>query len=109
MKWLLHYIQGTKSLGLFYFAQSYVTLTCYASNNWGVDQDDRRSTNGYVIFLGSSLILWLAKKQPTIARSSTNSEYKVVENATSELVWLKGLLIELGYPINIATLHCDNV
>ena len=51
----------------------------------------------------------MAKKQPTIARSSTESEYEVIANATSELIWLKGLLQELRCPVNHANLHCDNI
>ena len=37
------------------------------------------------------------------------SEYKAIANATSELIWLKGLLQELRCPVNHANLHCDNI
>ena len=109
LKRLLRYIQGTKHVGLFYSANTSPTLHCYTDSDWGGDPDDRRSTFGFAIYLGTSLISWLAKKQPTIAHSSTESEYNVVANATSELIWLRALLCELGYPIPHATLSCDNI
>ena len=109
LKWLLRYIQGTKTSSLFYSHNSTPTLHCYTNSDWGGDINDRRSTSGYDIYLGTSLISWLAKKQPTIARSSTESEYKAIANATSELIWLKGLLQELQHLVHQATLCCNNI
>lgn len=72
--------------------------------------DDRHSTNGYRVFIGKSLVSWMAKKQPTIARSSIESEYETVANATVELLWLKSLLHEFGYTcFTKVILWCDNI
>ncbi|MCO5564272.1 hypothetical protein L7F22_017931 [Adiantum nelumboides] len=46
--------------------------------------------------LGSSCISWLSKKQPTVATSSCEAEYKVVFTATVECVWLRRLMADLG-------------
>jgi hypothetical protein len=60
--------------------------------------------------LGSNLISWQSKKQPTIARSSTESEYKAVANATAEMMWFRSLLSELGFSLShLADLWCDNI
>ena len=62
------------------------------------------------MFLGSNLISWSARKQPTVSRSSTESEYKAIANATAEIMWVQILLKELN--INsprIAKLWCDNL
>jgi hypothetical protein len=65
-------------------------------------------TGGYAIFYG--LIAWSARKQSTISRSSTESEYKALANATSELVWVQSLLKELGVAqVRPPVLRCDNI
>lgn len=44
-----------------------------------------------------------------LARSSVEVEYRSVAKATIELVWLKQLLEELGFPITTPMcLWCDN-
>ncbi|GFS32866.1 hypothetical protein Acr_00g0025170 [Actinidia rufa] len=72
------------------------------------DPTDRRSTTGYCFFLGDSLISWRSKKQSVIARSSTEAEYRALADATSELLWLRWLIQDLGIDSPSVALHCDN-
>ena len=65
---------------------------------------------GFVVFLGSNLVSWQAKKQATLSRSSTEAEYKSLANATAEAMWVETLLDELGiYRPHVSWLWCDNL
>jgi hypothetical protein len=67
-------------------------MSAFLDADWAGCADDRRSIGGFVVFLGSNLISWCARKQATVSRSSTGAEYA---NATAEMMWVQKLLIEL--------------
>ena len=96
MKRILRFVQHTRTHGLFLRPTSSGTLSVYSDADWAGDVEDRRSTGGYALFFGGNLIAWSARKQTTVSRSSTESEYKAVANATAELIWVEALLKELG-------------
>ena len=54
-------------------------------------------------------ICWLSNKKHTISLSSAEAEYIGVMNATTECVWLQGILGELGFAFDSPTvIWCDN-
>jgi hypothetical protein len=55
------------------------------------------------------VISWASKKQPLVALSTTEAEYKATVGATCEAVWLHRILCDLKLPqMQPTTLHCDN-
>jgi len=61
------------------------------------------------MFLGNALISWKCKKRDSVSKSSTEAEYRAMSAACSEIIWLRGLLTELGFsPEQPTLLHADN-
>ncbi|KAK2986262.1 hypothetical protein RJ640_021831 [Escallonia rubra] len=88
--------QSTLFHALRFYRSPSLSLTALTDADWTGNFDDYHSTGGYTIFLDPNLVSWSAKKQPTIASSSTESEYHVVANTITELLWLQSVLRELG-------------
>ncbi|GKB72637.1 retrovirus-related pol polyprotein from transposon TNT 1-94, partial [Tanacetum coccineum] len=107
--YLLRYLKGSISKGLFYPLQSQLKITGFSDADWANCLMTRRSLTGYCIFLGHALISWKTKKQATVSRSSTEAEYRSMAATTCELLWLSYLLKDLGIHVKFpVTLFCDN-
>ncbi|KAI0509952.1 hypothetical protein KFK09_010552 [Dendrobium nobile] len=109
LKRLLRYIKGTLQFGL-PITKTNLLLKSFSDADWAGDPITRRSTSGYCSFLGDTLISWTVKKQRTVSRSSTESEYRALAALTVDIIWLRKLLTEFGIKQDYATdLYCDNM
>lgn len=95
VKRILRYLAGIKDYGLTLHKSSHLNLTGYSHSDWATDVDDRRSTLLFCACVGTNLITWCPKKQPTVSRSSTEAEDRCLAHITAEILWLKSLLHEL--------------
>jgi hypothetical protein len=110
LKRILRYVKGTTALGVQLRAAPTPTITAYSDADWAGCPDTRRSTSGFCIFLGNSLVSWSSKRQTTVSRSSAEAEYHAIANAISECSWLRHLLGELACQVPSATVaFCDNI
>ncbi|XP_016566623.2 uncharacterized mitochondrial protein AtMg00810-like [Capsicum annuum] len=106
---IIRYFRGTSNRGLFFPSGSNIYLNAFSDSDWTGCSDTRRSVTGWCRFLGESLISWKSKKQDPVSKSSTEAEYRAMSTACSEIVWLRGLLAEIGFPQpNSTPLHADN-
>uniref|UniRef100_A0A2N9FNP9 Uncharacterized protein n=1 Tax=Fagus sylvatica TaxID=28930 RepID=A0A2N9FNP9_FAGSY len=107
-KRILRYLKGTLDRGIL-FQPGPFALTAFTDADWAGDPCDRRSTSGIIVFLGNNPITWLAKKQHTVSRSSTEAEYRSLASGAAELSWIRQVLCDLGLFLPSAPLiWCDN-
>ena len=110
VKRILQYVRGTTNKGLQLRRSTSPSLVAYSDADWAGCPDTRRSTSGFCVFFGDSLVSWSSKRQAIVSRSSAEEEYRGVANAAAECCWLRHLLGELHVPVDTATIiYCDNV
>ncbi|PHT85897.1 hypothetical protein T459_08003 [Capsicum annuum] len=80
-------------------SQSNTEVTTYSDTDWASCLFSRRSVTGYFVKLGESMVSWKSKKKNTISRSSGEAEYKSIVTTIAELIWLIGLLKEIGVEV----------
>ena len=108
-KRVLRYIQGTSDFGIMYKKNVEIKLLGFCDSDWVGSIDDMRSTSGYVFSLGSGAVSWASKKQQTVAQSSVEAEYVSASLATSQAMWLRRILEDVGEKQGDATpILCDN-
>ncbi|XP_048229512.1 uncharacterized mitochondrial protein AtMg00810-like [Ricinus communis] len=106
---ILRYLRDTQFQTPLFSSASSLELYAYSDADWAGNPTDRKSTTGFCIFLGDSVISWKSKKQDVISRSSTEVEYRAMASTTCEIVWLRWLLVDMGVFLRQPTpLHCDN-
>ena len=79
------------------------------NSDYARDQDDRRSTSGYVFMLGTGAVLWSSKKQPIVSLSTTEAEFIAATACACQAIWLRRILEELQFKqVEATTFFCDN-
>lgn len=109
LKRILRYIQGTLSMGMFYSKDEEYRLVGYSDSDWCGDVDDRKSTSGYLFFMGKTAFTWLSKKQPIVTLSTCEAEYVAASVCVCHAIWLRRLLdqMELKQP-EATVIRVDN-
>ena len=107
---ILRYLKSTLGKGILFTKNvDCQSVDAYSDANWAGAIDDRRSTSGYFTFVGGNLVTWRSKKQNVVARSSAEAEFKGMALGICEALWLRLLLMDLGYmPRQPIRLYCDN-
>lgn len=120
---VLRYLAGTREVGLVFGSRNgdtalesrghaaplQVDVCAYADADWANNKGDRRSITGWVGKLNGDAISWASKKQRTVALSTCEAELYAEAAAIQEVLWLRGLLKELGMGTRVgSTVYGDN-
>ena len=120
---VLRYLAGTKDVGLVFGSRNgntvgdsrghgaavQVDVCAYADADWANGKSDRKSVSGWVAKINGDPVSWASKKQRTVALSTCEAELYAEAAAIQEVLWLRGLLTELGLrPQMSSVVHGDN-
>lgn len=95
LKRIVRYLKGTKNLKLVYKKADCAELIGYADADWASDTLDRKSVSGFVFFVYGCPVSWGSRKQAVVATSSSEAEYIALSQAIAEVLWIRGVLIDL--------------
>ena len=110
VKHLFRYLKGTLDLALVYSPVPGAPLfLTYTDSDHGGDKDTGKSTGGYLVKMGSGAISWSSKLQSIVTLSTTEAEYVAAVSAGQEIIWMRHLLSEMGYNLDVPSkLLIDN-
>ena len=109
-KRILRYIQGTLDFGILYEKNVDAKLLGFCDSDWAGCVDDMKSTSRYAFSLGSSVFSWTSKKQQPMAQFSAKAKYVSASLATSQAIWLRRILEDVGEKQEEASpILCDNM
>ena len=107
-KCIIHYLNGTSSVGIKY-NQISNSLVSYTDSNWASDSDDQERAFNLVFHFSSRPLVWSCQKQKVVSLSNMEVQYHCVVNVDTEVVWTQLILCELEFPIEAWTIiHCGN-
>ena len=110
IKRILRYVKGTEDYGFFYKKRDMKgELLSFSNSDFAGDCHDRKSTSGYIFFLGGRVVSWSSQKQSIVTLSSCKAEYIAATSATCQAIWMLRLIRELtSNEVSTAKLMVDN-
>jgi hypothetical protein len=105
---LIGYLEGTKTMSLELRASDMSHIKSYSDSDWAGDTTDRKSTSGFICYLGNSPVHWTSKKQKCTSASTFESEYIALSDAARETLLMKRRaesVMEIDVPAEVL---CDN-
>ena len=75
---IVKYLKNSPGMGLLFTKAETMEVEIYTDADWTSSSLDRRSIYGYYSFMGGNLVTWRSKKQPVVARSSAEVEFRAM-------------------------------
>jgi hypothetical protein len=107
LRHLINYVAGTPNEQLCLFPiKSHQPLEVFCDASWGGEFS--RSSYGVLIRFLHCPILWVSRRQQTVAASTCHAEYMALGSTTRHTLWVRHLLKDILNRDFIGVLHCDN-
>jgi len=110
VKHVFRYLKGTLDYKLTYQGSLDPHIfTTYSDASHMDSFDTGKSTGAYLTIIGGGAIGWSSKLQDFVSLSTTEAEYVAAVEAGKEILWMRHILEEFGYPVKEASpLFMDN-
>jgi hypothetical protein len=108
LRHLINYIAGSTDLALCLYPKCDILnpLQIYCDASWGGEFS--RSTYGVLINFMGCPVLWVSRRQATVAASTCHAEYMALGSATRHTLWVRHLLKDILGQDFVGLLLCDN-
>jgi len=106
---VLKYLKKTKNYYLKFNSKGDILGYSDASFGPKDENDDAKSTTGYIIYFGSAPICWKSKKQKFTARSTTEAEFNATADLIEKVIWLNNLNKEIEGRVLLFHIYSDNI
>ena len=106
---ILVYLKSFLGKGTMFSRYGHLDIEGYTNSIFVGSRSNRKSTLGYVSFVGGNFVSWRSEKQNVVSVFGAEAKYRVFHHATMELAWLRILLSELGFGSKKPMMpFCDN-
>ncbi|GKA90709.1 retrotransposon protein, putative, ty1-copia subclass [Tanacetum coccineum] len=95
---IVRYLKGTTGHGILFKSNGHLKSQLYTDADWAGDKNNRRSTAGYFTLVCGNLVTRRSKKHKVVALSSVEAEFRGITRGITEVLWIRKLLTEIGYP-----------
>jgi histone deacetylase 1/2 len=109
VKRIFRYLQGTRRTGIKIDCNNPEMFDAFSDADHGAEKL-RRSTTAFVIRMYGCPIAWCSRLQRSIAESTSEAEYKAINETAHELMYITQLTEELIHPVPYPiTIYEDNI
>ncbi len=92
---ILKYLQLTRNLKLIFQSKEASAIDVWANADSAADSVDRKSTSSFLIRVFGSPVIWVTRKQSSVAQASTYAEYMALADAVTEVLPVIGVIKDL--------------
>jgi hypothetical protein len=106
-KRVIRYLKGTINYSTKLRSMKNMVMQVFVDADYA-NGEDYKSTTGCLIFLDNCLVSWFSRKQNLTSLSTTESEFTALGEAIREVLYLTGIIREIGIVLQSVNIYCDN-